>query len=111
MVMKRRVTRQPRVREVPAAFGVEADGPITFSRTVSAGDFKARCLTLMDEVRDSGGEYIITKHGTPVAKLVPVRVVRRPLRGSMKGTVTTHDDIVRPLGEAWDALEGWDDEP
>jgi len=75
----------PVVREAAAASVPDAAGP-TFSKEVSAGEFKARCLALMDEVRDSGGEYVITKRGEPVAKLVPVRMERRPLLGSMKGT-------------------------
>ena len=38
---------------------------------ISASQFKAKCLDLMDVVAESGGEYVITKHGKPVAKLVP----------------------------------------
>src|SRR5215467_4355746 len=76
------------------------------SREIPAGEFKARCLAFMDEVHEQGGEYVITKRGVPVAKLVPVRFERRPLLGSMKGTVTTRGDIVSPLDEPWDALEG-----
>jgi prevent-host-death family protein len=110
MVIKRRRSGPSRARETPAVYGAE-DGTASFSRAVSAGDFKARCLALMDEVRDTGGEYVITKHGTPVARLVPVKVERRPLLGSMTGTVTIRGDIVSPLDAPWDALEGWDDEP
>jgi prevent-host-death family protein len=79
------------------------------SREIAAGDFKARCLALMDEVAERGGEYVITKRGTPVAKLVPVRTERRTFLGSMKGTVKVTGDIVSPLDEAWEALEGWDE--
>ena len=100
----------PSVRESPATYGGRTDAAVSFSRTVSAGEFKARCLALMDEVRDDGGEYIITKRGAPVTKLVPVRTERRPLLGSMKGTVKVLGDIVSPLDEPWVALEGWDDE-
>ena len=98
------------VRERSATYAADSHDGVSFSREVSAGDFKARCLALMDDVRDRGGEYIITKRGTPVAKLVPVRTERRPLLGSMKGTVRVLGDIVSPLGEHWDALDGWDDE-
>jgi len=83
---------------------------VTFSREVSAGEFKARCLAMMDEVRDRGGQYIITTRGVPVAKLVPVRTARRPFLGSMKGTVKTLGDIVSPLDEPWNALDRWDDD-
>jgi antitoxin (DNA-binding transcriptional repressor) of toxin-antitoxin stability system len=64
----------------------------------------------MDEVRDQGGEYVITKRGLPVARLVPIPVERRPLFGSMKGTGRTLGDIVSPLDEPWEALDGIDDE-
>nr|MBA2260046.1 type II toxin-antitoxin system Phd/YefM family antitoxin [Acidobacteriota bacterium] len=37
---------------------------------VAAAEFKARCLELMDHVRETGAEYVVTKHGTPVARLV-----------------------------------------
>ena len=81
-----------------------------FSREISAGQFKARCLAIMDEVRDRGGEYVITKRGTPVARLVPFRHEPRPLLGSMHGTVRVLGDIVGPLDEPWEALDETDDE-
>jgi prevent-host-death family protein len=76
-----------------------------FIREISAGQFKARCLAIMDEVRERGGEYIITKRGTPVARLVPIRYERKPLLGSMHGTVKVLGDIIGPLDEPWDALD------
>ena len=42
------------------------------SRTVSASRFKAQCLSLLDEVAESGEEVIVTKRGKPVARLVPL---------------------------------------
>ena len=97
-------------RETPAAYAPEAGPAPGIQREISAGEFKARCLAIMDEVRAGGGEYIITKRGTPVAKLVPVRLERRPLLGSMKGTVKVLGDIVGPIDEPWEALEGWNPE-
>ena len=41
------------------------------SQTVKASEFKARCLKLMDEVAESGGEIVITKNGRPISRLVP----------------------------------------
>ena len=41
------------------------------TRTIKASEFKAKCLKLMDEVADSGGEIVITKNGRPVSRLVP----------------------------------------
>jgi prevent-host-death family protein len=98
------VVRDARSMQVP-------DFLVSFTKRIGAGEFKARCLELMNEVRDQGGEYVITKRGEPVAKLVPVQQPKRPkLFGSMKGTVKTLGDIVSPLDEPWEALEGWDDE-
>jgi antitoxin (DNA-binding transcriptional repressor) of toxin-antitoxin stability system len=58
---------------------------------------EARCLELMDRVREAGAEYTITKHGRPVARLVPCKPPGKPRRlfGSMKGTVLGFD---RPPG-------------
>jgi prevent-host-death family protein len=69
--------------------------------TLPATEFKARCLELMDSVRDSGASITITKHGKPVARLVPISTARSPLAGSLPVTIV--GDIVSPLGEPWDA--------
>lgn len=70
---------------------------------LAAADFKARCLELMDRVRETGGEYVITKHGEPVAKLVPYKAKKRtPLFGSLKGTVLKYDRPLDPLDDEWD---------
>lgn len=79
-------------------------------REIPAGEFKARCLALMDEVQRSGGELVITKRGVPVARLLPAISERRPLFGSLKGTAVARGDIVAPLDEPWAALETWDGE-
>ncbi|MEW6353053.1 MAG: type II toxin-antitoxin system Phd/YefM family antitoxin [Pseudomonadota bacterium] len=70
---------------------------------IPAGQFKARCLKLMEEVRLRRAEIIITKHGKPVAKLVPAEERAAPLLGFLKGTVDIKGDIVKPVGEAWEA--------
>lgn len=70
---------------------------------VPATEFKAHCLELMDYVRDTGGEIVVTKHGKPVAKLVPVPAASRDFIGCLRGTVTYHGDIVGPTGEVWEA--------
>ena len=55
---------------------------------IAAGRFKALCLGLMDHVRDTHERVIITKHGTPVAQLVPVEgTPPTPLAGALRGSV------------------------
>lgn len=48
-------------------------------RTVSLADAKARLSELLNEV-EAGEEVVITRHGTPVARVVPARRPRKPLR-------------------------------
>jgi prevent-host-death family protein len=72
--------------------------------TIGAGEFKAKCLRLIDEVAERRQPLIITKHGQPRAKLVPIESTR-PLFGAMAGSVTHEEDIVSPLDVRWDAAE------
>jgi prevent-host-death family protein len=75
---------------------------------IPAGEFKARCLKLMDEVRATRRPLVITKRGKPVAKLVPVEESepQRSIFGCMKGTVTIHGDIIGPIEQDWHAERG-----
>ena len=85
---------------------------MTKTREIPAGEFKAKCLKLMDEVAATGEELIITKHGKPVARLVPAKEERPSLFGSMKGTVKILGDIMEPVWEpGWEEemLKSWDE--
>lgn len=71
---------------------------------ISAAQFKARCLSIMDQVNQTHEEVIVTKHGRPVVKIVPVsKEPTRDLFGFMKGTATINGDIVDSFDESWDA--------
>ena len=63
-------------------------------RMISAAEFKARCLTLMDDVSSTRETLVITKRGKPVARLGPIGPARGSLRGAWKGMVQIHGDIV-----------------
>jgi len=69
-------------------------------KTVSASEFKARCLALLDEVAATGKALVVTKRGKPVAQLVPVES-RQP--ASLAGSLLQADDLVSPTGEVWNA--------
>jgi prevent-host-death family protein len=73
---------------------------------VPAGEFKARCLKLMDEVQATRRPVVITKRGKPVAKLVPVEEEVPSLFGRLKGTVTIHGDIISPIEQDWHTERG-----
>jgi prevent-host-death family protein len=69
----------------------------------AAAEFKAKCLELMDRVRDTGVEYVVTKHGKPVAKLVPVSGTARPsFFGSLKGSVLKYERPFDPIDGVYD---------
>lgn len=73
---------------------------------IAAGQFKAQCLKLMDQVKQTREEIVITKHGKPVAKLVPIpERSSRSIIGFMKGSVQMTGDIVSPLDEDWEVLK------
>ncbi|HVS04022.1 MAG TPA: type II toxin-antitoxin system prevent-host-death family antitoxin [Thermoanaerobaculia bacterium] len=71
-------------------------------QVIEAGEFKARCLQLLDEVRDQQTEITITKDGRPIAKLVPVEKELPDSFGALAGTVTIEGDIVEADHETWD---------
>lgn len=73
---------------------------------VPAGEFKARCLRLMDEVQKTRRPVVITKRGKPVARLVPVEEEIPSIFGRMKGTVTILGDIISPIEQEWNAERG-----
>jgi prevent-host-death family protein len=83
--------------------------PISLSRggrtpaRYSAAEFKARCLKLMDRVRETGAEYVVTKHGKPVAKLVPYMESRRQsFFGSLEGSLLQYDRPFDPIDGEYD---------
>lgn len=76
---------------------------------IPAGQFKAECLKLMDEVEKTRQPIIITKHGRPVAQLAPLPADTDSLFGYMKGTLRISGDVMAPLDVEWSALSGDED--
>jgi prevent-host-death family protein len=79
-----------------------------YQHKIAAGEFKAKCLHLLDEVQRSRLEIVVTKRGKPVARLVPVDEEQPAIFGRMKGTGEIVGDIVAPTGEKWFAESGDD---
>ena len=73
--------------------------------TIPAGEFKNRCLAIMDEVNDTGTEVLITKHGRPVSRLVPATRSTPEMWGRYRDVVRVSSDIVSPASPAddWEA--------
>ncbi|MCG8462851.1 MAG: type II toxin-antitoxin system prevent-host-death family antitoxin [Holophagales bacterium] len=75
-------------------------------KSIAISRFKAECLGLLEEVRQTGQPLLITKRGEPIAQVGPPApaAARRDVLGAMAGTVRTLEDIVEPLGEDdWEA--------
>jgi prevent-host-death family protein len=69
-------------------------------RRMAAGEFKARCLAVLDDVELFGREVVITKRGRPVAKVVPVRHVPAV---PIPDLIVHQGDLVSPIEVEWDA--------
>ena len=75
--------------------------------SVGAAEFRARCLELVDHVRKSHAEYVVTRHGVPVAKLGPVDGVPQvTFLGSMAGSVLVYDRPFDPVPGVWSVAAG-----
>jgi len=76
-------------------------------KRMSAAQFKARCLSVMDEVRATRDPVLITKRGRPVAKLVPADTARDDFIGRLEGVVRIVGDIESPVEplESWEVLK------
>jgi len=62
-------------------------------RRIPAGEFKARCLRIMEEVKKYRAPVLITKKGRPVAKLVPPDEPVADVFGCMVGTAEIVGDV------------------
>ncbi len=69
-------------------------------KTIPAAKFKEQCLAILDHVDPDG--IVITKHGKPVAKLVPIPKNPADFIGILKGKVKIRGNILS-TGSKWDA--------
>ena len=74
---------------------------------VSISEFKAKCLALLEQVRITRQPIRVTRHGKPVAEVVPPAAVmdRASMIGSLEGTVIIKGDIISPATDPdeWEA--------
>jgi len=71
-------------------------------KKIAAAEFKAKCLTLMEDVRSTRQPIIITKRGKPVAKLVPVENKKDDWIGRLDGKFRAVGDIESPI-DGWES--------
>jgi antitoxin (DNA-binding transcriptional repressor) of toxin-antitoxin stability system len=74
-------------------------------KTMAAGLSKAQCLAVMDEVQAKRETVVITKHGKPVAKLVPADRETGDIYSFLQGKGTITGDVVSPAIVDWGDLK------
>lgn len=76
---------------------------------IAISEFKAKCLAVLERVRKTKKPVRITRHGTPVAEVIPPSSVqeRSAWIGSMKDSVEILGDIISPANEEkeWEVLQ------
>ncbi len=73
---------------------------------INAAKFRTNCFKILDQVKVTHKEVVITKRGKPIAKLVYFarQNEKDPLLGSMEGLVETIGDLTEPVidSDAWE---------
>lgn len=73
--------------------------------TIAAGEFKSKCLKLLDQVAEQRQTLVITKHGKPVAQVTPLAEEWVDPFGVLKGSVVLEGDIISPIDIEWEAMK------
>jgi len=58
---------------------------------IGLGEFKARCLALIDEIHREGGQIVLTKRGKEVAQITPISTGLENLTRPLSGVVMRPD--------------------
>ena len=76
------------------------------TEAITISEFKATCLAVLERVRRTGASIIITRHGEPIAEVIPSSAAADGWLGAMRGTATIVGDLVEPVSAAadWEAL-------
>ncbi len=69
-------------------------------KTIGAAKFKEQCLALLDRLDPEG--LVVTKHGKPVARIVPYDQQCADLIGSLQHKIKVRGGILT-TGLRWDA--------
>jgi prevent-host-death family protein len=84
-------------------------GGYDMSQTISISEFKATCLKIIDQVKNTGISVIVTKRGKPYALVTrpPVPENRGSWIGSRRDQIKITGDILEPVVDEkeWDVLK------
>jgi prevent-host-death family protein len=77
-------------------------------KEVTISEFKAKCFSLLDQVKKTNQPLRVTRFGKPIAEVVPAspQAGSGDWFGSMKGTFEILGDIVSPANDEqdWEVL-------
>lgn len=77
--------------------------------SIAISQFKATCLSLLEQVRQTGQPLLVTKRGKPIAQILPPpppAPAKKSAFGAMRGTAEILGDIVSPIAtEDWEVLK------
>ena len=75
---------------------------------MSISEFKAKCLAILEQVRKTREPIRVTRHGKPVAEVVPTNSIidRTAWLKSIRGTSTIKGDLIAPAHDSdeWEML-------
>jgi len=75
-------------------------------RQIAATEFKAKCLSILDEVAKTGRAIVVTKRGKAVARVTKTSSSTLPAMGGMAGTSEEIGDIVHfTTADEWECLK------
>lgn len=72
-------------------------------KSVPATEFKAHCLALLEEVRETRQPLLVTRHGKPVVEISPYLARNTARTNPLKGSIVFQGDLVAPIDERWDS--------
>lgn len=77
-------------------------------KSMAISEFKATCLSVLEQVRRTGTPVVVTKRGIPIAEVVPLSLATAGSDwiDSMRGTATLNDDLIAPASSPgdWEVL-------
>ena len=76
-------------------------------KEIAVSEFKAKCLSLLDQVQKTKTPILVTRHGKPIAEVLPPSPIpQASWMGAMKDSIEILGDIISPANEPgdWEAL-------
>ena len=68
-------------------------------KTIAITKFKEQCLALLERLDEEG--ILVSKHGKPIAKIVPYNRHNAELIGSLKHEIKIHHDSLFSTDSKW----------